>query len=122
MTDRNVQQTMRFFLNNEVTSKTYQNEVAKQIEDIGIEKLRFWLSDYFENDGKHYYVFFTQNQDLCTKTVVRVDKSNENFSGVLKNKGKGRFNAEFKGLKLNLVNNEFGDTEFVYVSHERIID
>lgn len=110
------------FLKNDVTSKIYQNEVARHIEKIGTENLRFWLSDYFENNNEHYFVFYTQNQDLCAKTVVRVDANNSNFSEVLKNKGKGRFNAEFKGLKLNPVTNEFSDTEFVYVSHEYIID
>lgn len=110
------------FLKNEVTSKIYQNEVAKHIENIGLENLRFWLADYFEGDAKHYFVFYIQNEDLCAKAVVRVNADNTNFSEVLKTKGKGRFNAEFRGLKLDPVKNEFGDTEFVYVSHERIID
>jgi hypothetical protein len=110
------------FLKNEVTSKIYQNEVAKHIQNIGQEKLRFWLSDYFESEAKHYFVFYTQNEDLCAKAVVKVDADNNSFSEILKTKGKGRFNAEFRGLKLDLVKNEFGDTEFVYISHDRIID
>jgi len=111
------------FLNNEVTSAVYQNELANQIQSITNPKtLRFWLADYFEKDDKHYFVFYIQNDALCAQTVVNVAENNTKFADVLKVKGKSRFNAEFKGLTFDITQNKQGNFEFHYTGHESIID
>ena len=113
----------QIFLNNEVISSVYQNELANQIQSATNPKtLRFWLADYFEKDDKHYFVFYTQNDTLCAQTVVNVDENNTKFADVLITKGNGRFNAEFKGLTFDIIQNKQGNFEFHYTGHESIID
>ncbi|MDG5492025.1 hypothetical protein [Psychroserpens sp. SPM9] len=109
-------------MNYEVTSNEYQTEVAKLIESIGIENLRFWLADYIEKADKHYFIFYTQGHDLCAQMMVQVDAENPNFGELIKTKGKGRFNAEFVGLLVDIVPKNPNQIEFIYKSHKRIID
>ena len=109
-------------LNHDVLSKTYQTEVAKQIEKIGIENLRFWLADYLEKDTTTYLLFYTQGTDLCAQILIQIDKTNPNLSGLVKTKGKGRFNAEFIDLKFDVTTNTMDQIEFKYIGHGTIID
>ncbi|MBO6630815.1 MAG: hypothetical protein JJ936_04505, partial [Psychroserpens sp.] len=44
------------FVENEVSSVAYQNEVARQIESIGTENLRFWLANYLVQDDQPYFI------------------------------------------------------------------
>jgi len=110
------------FLNNDVTSNAYQTEVAKHIESIGIKNLRFWLADYIEKDSNHYFIFYTQGEGLCAKTMVKVDVNDQDFADILKTKGKGRFNAEFKGLTFQTTMKKLNIIEFEYTGHQSIID
>ncbi|MEY8847471.1 hypothetical protein AB9K26_01545 [Psychroserpens sp. XS_ASV72] len=87
-----------------------------------MNNLRYWLADYFEDNQEHYFVFYAQNESLCAQVVIKADIDNPKLKQLIKNKGKGRFNAEFKNLKFEITTDDSGDTEFVYISHDRIID
>ena len=109
-------------LNNEVLSKIYQREVVNQIELTGDETLRFWLSDYLEKNEQHYLVFYIQNDNLCAEAVMHIDHNDEAFSELIKIKGQGRFNAEFRGVTFDISEND--DDKFLlhYTGHKSIID
>ena len=109
-------------LNNEVLSKIYQREVVNQIELTGDETLRFWLSDYLEKNEQHYLVFYIQNDNLCAEAVMHIDHNDEAFSEIVKIKGQGRFNAEFRGVTFDISEND--DDKFLlhYTGHKSIID
>ncbi|WP_040278013.1 hypothetical protein [Psychroserpens damuponensis] len=110
------------FLNNEILSKTYQREVVHQIELVGQDKLRFWLADYIEKDNKHYLVFYTQGNGLCAQAVMHIDHNNKRFNDILNTKGKGLFNAEFRGVSFDISQDDNNNFLLYYTGHESIID
>mgnify|MGYP001218298753 CR=1 FL=1 len=110
------------FLNNDIRSEVYQKEVVHQIELIGKENLRFWLADYLEKDNKHYLVFYTQGDGLCAQTVMHIDRDDDAFSEIVKTKGKGRFNAEFRGVSFDVSQDEEDSFLVHYTGYEYIID
>jgi hypothetical protein len=109
-------------LNNEVLSKIYQREVVNQIELTGDETLRFWLSDYLEKNEQHYLVFYIQNDNLCAEAVMHIDHNDEAFSELIKIKGQGRFNAEFRGVTFDVSENDEDQFLLHYTGHKTIID
>ena len=110
------------FLNNGVLSKVYQREVVHQIEIVGEDNLRFWLSDYVEKDQKHYLVFYVQNDNLCAQAVMQIDHEDKTFSELVNTKGKGRFNAEFKGVSFDVSQDDNDNLLIRYTGCESIID
>ncbi|WP_047547646.1 hypothetical protein [Psychroserpens sp. Hel_I_66] len=110
------------FLNNEVLSKVYQTEVVNKIKSIGTDNLRFWLADYLEKDQNDYLVFYVQNKNLCAEVVMHIDQTNPAFSQLVETKGKGRFNAEFRGVTFDISKNDDDKFPLHYTGHERIID
>lgn len=109
------------FLQHTFSDKEYKAELAKQIESIGQENLRYWLHDYINQDDIEYLLFYVQNNDLCAEILVKMNHWN-NLELIQKTKGKGSFNAEFRGLKFEIIRNSNNDVEFVYKTNERIID
>ena len=110
------------FVENDVRSKVYQNEVADQIEMIGIENLRFWLGNYFENKDQPYFILYVQNDDLCAKAVVSINTENPKLKKLLETKGRGRFNAEFTDVNLEIESHPNGDKTLEWRSYATIID
>jgi hypothetical protein len=109
-------------LNNEVLSKVYQSEVVNQIELVGVNNLRFWLADYIEKDNNHYLVFYKQGTGLCAEAVMHIDNNNETFSDLVKTKGKGLFNAEFRSVTFDISENDEDKFLLHYTGHKTIID
>lgn len=116
------QTTNPVFQSMDISSSSYKKELANEIQKIGMNNLRYWLADYFENNQEHYFVFYVQNKSLCAQAVIKADKDNPKLKQLIKKKGKGRFNAEFENMKFKINTDESGNTEFVYISHDRIID
>ena len=51
------------FLNHSINDQDYKIELAKQIESIGQQNLRYWLHDYVNQDESEYLQFYVQNDD-----------------------------------------------------------
>ena len=96
--------------------------VVNQIELVGEANLRFWLADYVEKDQAHFLVFYVQNNNLCTEAVMHINQNNTAFTEFAKTKGKGRFNAEFKGVTFDISENDEDQFLLHYTGHESIID
>lgn len=110
------------FLNNDMLSEVYQKEVVHQIGLVGAANLRFWLADYLEKDNQHYLVFYTQGDGLCAQAVMHIDHHKEWFSEIVRTKGKGLFNAEFKGVSFDISQDEDDRFLLYYTGHKSIID
>lgn len=110
------------FIENDVRSVAYQNEVASQIESSGIENLRFWLADYFVQDDQPYFVLYVQNEDLCAQAVVTINPENPKLNKLLEMEGRGRFNAEFTEVNLEIKNHPNGNQILEWRSYATIID
>lgn len=107
------------FLNNSYDSEVYKAELANQITQIGQNNLRYWLKDYVESKTD-FLVFYVQNDSLCANIKITINNW-KNLEQFKKTNGKGRFNAEFKGLNYKIVQ-ENNQTDFIYVGYDRIID
>ena len=109
------------FLNNNYSSNDYKVELANQINKIGQENLRYWLKDYVETDSSEFLTFYVQNDSLCAELELKMNDWN-NLEYLKKNKGKGRFNAEFKELRFNITNKPENEIDFIYLDFDKIID
>lgn len=109
------------FLNHTINHQDYKIELAKQIELIGQQNLRYWLHDNVNQDDSEYLQFYVQNDDLCAEMLIKMNHWN-NLEHIQKTKGNGSFNAEFKDLRFDINKNELGEVEFIYKNYERIID
>ncbi|MGB1308945.1 MAG: hypothetical protein ACPG6B_08555 [Oceanihabitans sp.] len=99
----------------------YKQELAKKIDQIGMQNLRTWLADYIEKGDNTYLVFYIQNESLCAKLMLKMNHWN-NLESLKNNKGKGYFNAEFKGLSFLVEKNKNNTLDFVYKSYTNILD
>jgi len=109
------------FLEHTYNDNVYKAELAAQIKNIGQENLRYWLHDYLQIKDSEYLLFYIQNDDLCAEILIKMNHWN-NLEYIQENKGKGSFNAEFKGLRFEILANDSGNIEFIYTSVDRIID
>ena len=113
--------TNSIFLNNHYSSNSYKLELANQINTIGQKNLKYWLKDFVEKDNNEYLVFYIQNDSLCASIELKMNNWNK-LEYLKKVKGKGRFNAEFKGLRFNITNLTENEIEFIYLDFDKIID
>ena len=109
------------FLTNNYSSNTYKLELANQIEVIGQENLRYWLEDFVVKDNIEYLVFYIQNDSLCASLELKMNNWNK-LESLKKVRGKGRFNAEFKGLRYDISIQTENEIEFIYLDYDKIID
>lgn len=107
---------------NDVKSSAYQNEVATQIEKIGTKNLRFWLGEFYTENDQPHFILYTQNESLCAQAVVSVNTDNPKLSELVKIEGKGRFNAEFTEVDLDIKNHSNGQKTIEWRSYASIID
>ena len=101
-------------------SKEYKNELAKEIQRIGITNLSYWLKSYLEKDDKEYIIVNIQNKDLCAKGMIEV-KDWSKIEGIRKSKGISYRGAELEGFVFE-INESNGSNNFVYQTLDKIID
>ncbi|MBT8304806.1 MAG: hypothetical protein KJP09_10080 [Bacteroidia bacterium] len=102
-------------------SSEYKIELAKQINEIGPENLRYWLKAYVEEYEQEYLLVYVQNDSLCAVMQLKVNDWDEKIKHIREKKGVGRRGAELRGLKYVMVGNE-NSASFVYDGLARIID
>ena len=101
-------------------STKYKQELVKQLSIVDKSKLRYWLKDYTEYENEVQLHFYIQSKELCAVLVLDVEQWNK-LEQLKKTKGKGRFNAEFKNLQFEIVQDSL-NPKFVYRDFSRIID
>ena len=109
------------FLEYSFSDQEYKTELAKQIQSIGQENLRYWLHDYINDNNIEHLLFWVQNEALCAEILVTMEHWND-LEFVQNKKAVGSRNAEFKDLRFDIQRSDSGEIRFVYKSVERIID
>lgn len=108
------------FDDNSPDSRVYKNELVSQLKSLDEGKLTFWLKSYEEINGSEYLYFYVQGDGLCAVMEMTM----ENWDGlelVREKKGVSYRGAEFRGLKYEVKLSD-EETQFIYRSHDRIID
>ena len=109
------------FDENEPQSEIYKKELAKQINILGSENLRYWLKSYEKEDFVEYMLIYVQNDSLCAIMQLNVHKWDKKIKHIQERKGVGRRGAELDGLKFTTINRN-DSVSFVYKYLTRIID
>ena len=100
------------FDNYSFEKKQYKDELRKQIQLIGAEKLSYWVDSYFEKDSLTYLTVNFNGEGICAKGVLLVTDWSK-IKDIQRTKGMGYQGAELVGLKFDMPNNESSD-DFVY--------
>ncbi|MCH7535075.1 MAG: hypothetical protein IH948_04925 [Bacteroidetes bacterium] len=103
-----------------IESFEYKDELIKEMNRIGNDKLRFWLSSYYEKDGKEYIVVHVQGADLCAKGEIQVINW-QKIEGIRAAKGKSYFGAELNRLTFAVLKTD-KSIDFIYTDIDRIFD
>ena len=108
------------FNTNEVASNEYKKELVKELQRVGIEKVRYWLKNYIKEDGNEYILVNIQGEGLCTEGLIKMNHW-KNIEGIKKAKGKSYIGAELRGLTFDIKSSE-NNIEFIYKNTAEIID
>ena len=102
-------------------SKTYKDELVRQLGKADKAKLSYYFDSYEEKDGKEYINVTIEGDDLKAHTSMRVKEWDETLQPLKEFKGKGYGGAELVNLKYEILQ-DAGATEFVYVRAEELND
>lgn len=108
------------FVANEPNSKTYKDELVRQLNVVDESELRYWLQKYENNQGTESLYFHIQGDSLCAILHMSMNQWDK-LERVRDNKGVGRRGAEFTNLSFEIVQDSTS-TSFLYHSFDRIID
>lgn len=101
-------------------SNEYKNELAKQIDSIGQDKLSYSLENYCKKGEEQYIVVVIKGAGLCAKGALLVNDWSK-LAGIRKNSGLGYSGAELRGLTLQISQNTEGK-QFIFTGLDKIID
>lgn len=113
--------TNQVFSRNSPQSKTYKDELLKQLALPVNANASYWLKNYEERDGSVYLLFNVQADSLCAEADILVKHWDDKLADIKRTKGKGYAGAEFTGLKFGIETTE-GSTEIVYAGLDDILD
>lgn len=108
------------FDQNEPTSKVYKEELAKQIQLVDANKLKYWLAKYETQEEEEFLHFYVQGEGVCAQIVLTM-KEWDRLENVRNAKGKSYIGAEFTNLVFD-IQQDTRQTAFVYKDFGRIID
>ena len=108
------------FNTNEVVSNEYKKELVKELKRVGIEKVRYWLKNYIEEDGNEFISVNIQGEGLCAEGLIKMNHW-KNIEGIKKAKGKSYRGAELRGLTFDIKSSK-NNIEFIYKNTAEIID
>lgn len=107
----------------EPESNEYRNELKNVIEQIGQDKLKFWIFSLKNIEGVHYLKLYIQSDDLC---AIMFAKNISGMATIIKTKknfehGLGYRGARLVDVKLN-IDTTGNETNFVIEKIGRILD
>lgn len=112
--------TNSVFESNDIESKVYKKELAKEIKRIGKNNLTYWLSSYSVQNEQEFITVNIQGEGLCAKGLLQVNDW-KNMEGIKRTKGVSYKGAQLKGLTFEILTN--GESiDFIYKSIEGIVD
>jgi hypothetical protein len=112
--------TNRVFDQNKPESMIYKDELINELKSADAIKITYWLKTYEEKYGREYLVFHVQGDGICALMEMEVNDWT-GLEDLREKKGVSYRGAEFKGLEYEVKRSE-NETQFVYKTHERIID
>ncbi len=116
----NCKNTNSVFDSNDIEANLYKQELVKQIDKVGKEKLTYWLSNYTKKNGKEFITVDIQGGDLCAKGLIQVNDW-KNIEEIKRTKGVSYNGAQLKGLTFDIIAN--GESiNFIYKNVESIVD
>lgn len=101
-------------------SKIYMDELAFRLKEIDNSELSYWFEKYEEEEGNDHLFFLVQGKNLCAIMKLTVNEW-DNFENLRRTKGKSYQGAKFLNLKYSILQDSL-ITDFVYISHDRIVD
>ena len=101
-------------------SKTYKDELVKQLANVDQSKLSYWFQKYEQQNGSEFLHFYVQGDDLCA-TLVLTMKNWHKLEHVRDKKGNSYHGAQFTNLKFYIQQDSLSTT-FVYQTFEKVID
>lgn len=101
------------------TDETYKFELAKQLDLVDPEALRYFFKEYLTIAEEEMLVVNVQGKGLCAELVL-TGRQWPKLESVITKKGISYHGAEFQGLLFEVRQNEI--TEFIYKDIVRIVD
>jgi hypothetical protein len=96
------------------------DELAFRLKEIDNSELSYWFEKYEEEEGNDHLFFLVQGKNLCAIMKLTVNEW-DNFENLRRTKGKSYQGAKFLNLKYSILQDSL-ITDFVYISHDRIVD
>lgn len=109
------------FEKNSFLSKSYKNELAKEIKILNEEHVSYYLIGYQKINEKEYIDVSIQSINLCAKARVLVEQWDDSLAGVQQSHGQGYIGAELVDLKFDFVEDPEG-VQLIYKSVGTIVD
>jgi hypothetical protein len=78
-------------------SSEYREELVKQVETYGKDKIDYWIDGYVTAEDKEYMRVYMQNDKLCAKALLEIT-GNKNLENYRRVKGVSYNGAGLKGL------------------------
>jgi hypothetical protein len=100
----------------------YKSELARKIQEVGQDDLRYWFDRYEKSDTGEYIFVHAQGEGLCAVAHIRVDEWDEKMAGLRKTSGRGYSGAGLIGLRLRIEETSSGAASFEYAGLDRISD
>lgn len=113
--------TNPIFDKNLPASKTYQEELIRQLSSNGNEDPDFHLENYVEREGETFLYVTVKGANLCATAVVKVMHWDAELEEIHRTKGKGYQGAGLKNLKFDIVRDST-TTLLVYKDVDYIVD
>ncbi len=101
-------------------SKEYQDELAKQVQAVGLSNFTYSFEKYFQKDGKDFIVVSMKGPGLCAKGEMVVQNWGK-MQGINAANGAGYRGAQLAGLRYEITHDSLS-TRFIYKGVERVID
>lgn len=102
-------------------SKTYKDELIKQLTKVDRSKLSFWMESYSETKNSKQICANIQGDGLCAKIVLEVSTSRKGIEDLIKRKGASYSGAEFENLKFEIRHDSI-TTQFIFQEISGIVD
>lgn len=108
------------FIENEPSTKTYKDELVRQLDTVDQSELTYWLQKYDEQNGEESLYFYIQGDSLCAVLHMTMNHWDK-LENVRERKGIGRRGAEFRNLTFE-IDQDSNSTKFIYTSYDMMID
>ncbi|MEO9871360.1 hypothetical protein [Ekhidna sp.] len=108
------------FSNYSPESDVYKAELASQLQQVDQSKLTYWLQKYEAQDEKESLYFYVQGDDLCAILTLTMNHW-DRLENLREKKGVTYRGAEFTNLTFHMEKDSLS-TEFIYKTHDSIID